>query len=133
MRLWFSAPGRLERRQWAIRLTAGLAVLAAVCIVGGARPISSEAAPTAQQEPARTGGAYWAGRYGCVACHGVRGEGTLIGPAIVGRPDSPLSYELYLRQLRTPLLLMPDYPPESVSDAQVRAILEHFSQFEPAP
>jgi mono/diheme cytochrome c family protein len=118
------------RRALLRRLLPLLAAGGLVWPLGGA--VLSQAAPLAQQEPPRTGGAYWAGRYGCTACHGARGEGTPIGPPLTGRPDSPLSYEVYLHQVRTPLLLMPDYPPEVLPDERVLAIAEYFWSQEPA-
>lgn len=117
------------------RLPRGASALAVLAVAGGllaTTALDSRAAPAAQQEPPRTGGQYWAGRYGCTACHGPQGQGTPIGPALVGRPDSPLSYEVFLQQVRTPLLLMPDFPPDVLSDEKVRAITEYYHQFEAA-
>jgi virginiamycin B lyase len=88
-------------------------------------------APAAQQEPVRAGGPYWYGRYGCSACHGGRGEGTLIAPQLAGRPDSPLSYERILKQVRSPQALMPDFPPDVLPDEKVRAIADFVASFEP--
>jgi virginiamycin B lyase len=88
-------------------------------------------APAGQQEPPRTGGQYWFGRYGCSACHGGKGEGTLIAPQIAGRPDSPLSYERILQQVRSPIALMPDFPPDVLPDEKVKAIADFVATFEP--
>ncbi len=120
------------RRATGLRRAAGaLAVAAAAAALWTSAPPTA-AAPQQQSEPPRTGGQYWAGRYGCVACHGARGEGTPIGPQLVGRPDSPLSYEFVLHQVRTPVLIMPDFPESIVSDDKVAAIVEYFHSFEPA-
>jgi mono/diheme cytochrome c family protein len=97
----------------------------------GGSALSAPAAPAAQQEPPRTGGPYWFGRYGCSACHGGRTEGTLIGPPIAGRPDGPFTYERILQQVRTPLALMPDFPPDVLPDERVKAIADYIATFEP--
>jgi mono/diheme cytochrome c family protein len=79
---------------------------------------------SAQQEPPRAGGQYWFGRYGCTACHGGDGKGTLIGVPIVARPDSPLTADFILHQLRQPREFMPDFPAEVLSDDKARAIID---------
>ena len=84
----------------------------------------------AQQEPPRSGGQYWFGRYGCTACHGGDGKGTLIGIPIVARPDSPLSYDFILHQVRQPRQYMPDFAPEVLSDEKVRAIVDYIGTLE---
>ncbi len=66
-----------------------------------------------------------------MACHGGRAEGTLIGPQIVGRSDGPFTYERILHQVRTPLLLMPDYPEDVLSDEKVKAITDSWTSLEP--
>lgn len=115
-----------------LRGAGALAVVAVAVGLLATTALDSRAAPAAQEEPPRTGGQYWAGRYGCTACHGPQGQGTPIGPALVGRPDGPLSYEVFLQQVRTPLLLMPDFPPDVLSDEKVQAITEYYHQFEAA-
>ena len=125
-----SIPG--DRRPTAgLRRAAGALALASAAATLWAGTLPTSAAPLPQDAPPRSGGQYWAGRYGCVACHGGRGEGTPIGPQLVGRPDSPLSYEFMLHQVRTPLLIMPDFPASVVSDEKVQAIVEYFHSFEP--
>ena len=113
------------------RLVLALAALG-VAVATSAGVSSLQAAPAAQQEPPRTGGAYWYSRYGCVACHGGQGEGTLIGPQIANRPDSPLAAERIIAQTRRPLGLMPDYPDTVVSNEQLQAIMERIWSFETA-
>lgn len=132
MRVLRSAPGLGPGwRRTLARAGAALTALVAIGLVAGSGALHGEAAPL-PQEPPRTGGAYWFGRYGCSACHGGRGEGTPIGPSIVGRPDSPLPADQIVRQVRTPLLLMPDYPPSVVPDDQLAAIIEYVYTLEPA-
>jgi mono/diheme cytochrome c family protein len=99
--------------------------------------LAGQAAPEAQQVPVpdqapRTGGAYWYARL-CIGCHGGRGEGTIIGAALVGRPDGPLSPELFLSRVRQPLLIMPDFPADVVPDARVQEIAVYLRSLEPAP
>jgi mono/diheme cytochrome c family protein len=91
-----------------------------------------QAAPAPQQEPPRTGGAYWYTRYGCSACHGQNGLGTLIGPPIVGLSTGPLSDNDIVLQVRSPADLMPDYPPAVLSDERLQAIIAHIRTLEPA-
>jgi mono/diheme cytochrome c family protein len=106
------------------RLVAALG--AAVLLAGGGVLTAN-----AQQEPPRTGGQYWFGRYGCSACHGGRTEGTEIAPPIAGRADGPFTYDRILKQVRTPLALMPDFPPEVLPDDRVQAIADYIATFEP--
>jgi mono/diheme cytochrome c family protein len=100
--------------------------------------LAARAAPLGQQdvprpgEPPRSGGAYWISRY-CAGCHGARGEGTIIGPPLAGRPDGPLSYEFILYRVRQPLLLMPDFPPELLPDERVREIADYLASLHTAP
>lgn len=102
----------------------GLAVTATVMSVLGSQTAM------AQDEPPRTGGAYWYGRYGCTSCHGTRGEGTLMAPPLAG---TPLNEDGIALRIRTPLLLMPDYPPDVMPEEQLRAIAEYVRSFAPAP
>jgi mono/diheme cytochrome c family protein len=125
-----SIPGD-RRRTASLRRAAGTLALASAVAALWAGTLPTSAAPLLQDAPPRSGGQYWAGRYGCTACHGGRGEGTPIGPQLVGRPDSPLSYEFVLNQVRTPLMIMPDFPASVVSDEKVQAIVEYFHSFEP--
>ncbi len=113
------------------RLGMALSTLVVILAIGAIAP-SLEAAPSAQQEPPRTGGAYWYSRYGCVACHGGQGEGTLIGPQIARRPDSPLAAERIIAQVRRPAALMPDFPDDVLSDERLTAIIERIWSFEDA-
>jgi virginiamycin B lyase len=109
----------------------GLAAIVAAGLLLSLASLQVMGAPLAQQEPPRAGGQYWFGRYGCAACHGGRGEGTLIGPQIAGRPDSPLSYERILKQVRTPIALMPDFPADVLPDEKIKAIADFIATLEP--
>ncbi len=86
----------------------------------------------AQQEPPRAGGQYWFGRYGCTACHGGDGKGTLIGVPIVVRPDSPLTADFIMHQLRSPRQYMPDFPADVLSDEKAQAIIDYVHTLETA-
>ena len=124
-----SIPG--DRRPTAGLRRAGTLALASAAAALWAGTLPTSAAPLPQDTPPRSGGQYWAGRYGCTACHGGRGEGTPIGPQLICPPDSPLSYESMLNQVRTPLMIIPDFPASVVSDEKVQAIVEYFHSFEP--
>jgi hydroxylamine dehydrogenase len=65
---------------------------------------------------------------GCLGCHGASGRGG-VGPVLAG---TALSLEAFLAQVRHPRQLMPAFPPEAVSDAQVAAIRVYL-QAVPAP
>ena len=55
---------------------------------------------------------------GCAACHGAEGEGG-VGPPLAGHTE-----EQVFRQVRTPKGdVMPPFPPEKLSDDEVRAIV----------
>lgn len=84
----------------------------------------------AAQEVDRKAPAYLYGRYGCVACHGPTGAGTAIGPAIVKRPQGPLTDEEIIRRVRTTLDMMPAYPPERLSDEDLQKIVSHVAILE---
>lgn len=85
----------------------------------------------AQEEPVRTGGPYWYGRYSCVACHGARGEGTYVGPPLARPPESPFTDEWVFAQTRRPLALMADYPAEVLPDERLQAIADYMRTFRP--
>jgi mono/diheme cytochrome c family protein len=125
-------PSSGERRPAAgLRRAAGALAVAAAAASLWVGTITTAAAPLPQQEPPRTGGQYWYGRY-CPGCHGGRGEGTPIGPPLVGRPDSPLAVELLMDRVRNPLLLMPDFQASAISDEKLLAIAEYIQTLEPA-
>lgn len=65
---------------------------------------------------------------GCLGCHGASGRGG-VGPALA---QTPLTLEAFLRQVRRPRGIMPPFPPEAVSDADLRAIYTYLHQVPPA-
>src|SRR5262249_56164336 len=71
---------------------------------------------SASPEVDRTTGAYFYARY-CAACHGRDGRGTLVGFPLVERPSGPVTLELLLESLRTPLQLMPSFPRAFINTA----------------
>jgi virginiamycin B lyase len=79
--------------------------------------------PAAGAEIDRTTGEYFYGRY-CAGCHGRDGRGTLIGFPLVGRPSGPVTPELVLEALRTPVQMMPSFPRDLISD-DVAALIAH--------
>ena len=113
-----------------IRRSLRWGALAAAALTGSG--LLSASGAMAQQEPPRAGGQYWFGRYGCTACHGGDGKGTLIGVPIVGRPDSPLSADFIMHQLRSPRQYMPDFPADVLSDEKAQAIIDYVHTLETA-
>lgn len=61
---------------------------------------------------------------GCLGCHGASGRGG-VGPSLAG---TTLSFEAFLRQVRTPRGIMPPFPREAVSDQELRAIHAYLAQ-----
>ena len=59
---------------------------------------------------------------GCSACHGQNGEGSEIAPALGGH--SALQVK---RQARAPVGLMPPFPPDQLSDADLEAIVQYIT------
>jgi mono/diheme cytochrome c family protein len=57
---------------------------------------------------------------GCVACHGDNGVGTEIAPALSGHSE-----EQVRRQARAPVGVMPVFPPDKISDAQLNSLVEY--------
>lgn len=53
---------------------------------------------------------------GCVACHGPKGEGG-VGPALAGFNEAQVS-----KQVRTPRGAMPAFPPDRLSDEELKAL-----------
>lgn len=102
-------------------------MFATILITAGATSFGGQAASVAADD-----GACWYSQYGCVACHGGRGEGTPIAPALVGRPDNPLSYEAIASRVRTPVAPMPQYPREVLADDHLQAIAAWIWSQEPA-
>ncbi len=73
------------------------------------------ASPLAAQEPGRE---RYVG-FGCAVCHGPRGEGTALGPAVAA---GALSLADFIGYLRRPTGTMPAYPADALSDDAVGEI-----------
>ena len=72
-------------------------------------------APASQQlsEPTLDGHELFIAK-GCAACHGVDAEGTDIAPALTGHTERQVR-----RQPRAPVGIMPVYPPDKITDAEL--------------
>lgn len=57
---------------------------------------------------------------GCAACHGARGQGSTIAPALAGHTGGQVE-----RQVRAPLGLMPVFPPSKISNEELGQIAEY--------
>ncbi len=59
---------------------------------------------------------------GCVACHGQDAEGTTIAPALSGHTEKQVR-----RQARAPVGIMPVFPPDKVSAAQLNDLVAYIA------
>ena len=86
------------------------------CLMGlvGAGPAMAQGQAPGK-EVDRTTGQYMYTRF-CIACHGPDGKGTAVGNAIVARPTGPMTAEQIIKVVRTPLAMMPTFPPRLLSD-----------------
>jgi len=98
-------------------------------ILGAAGPTPAQGQASVK-EVDRTSGSYYFGRYGCGACHGGDGKGTVIGTPIVGRPTGPFTREQIIKQVRTPMAQMPAFPPERLSDEKLGKIVARIATLE---
>lgn len=115
-------------RPWRGRLVAGAAVLALVAIPAavGAAPATPPQVPPAQATP---DGAALYGQ-NCASCHGPRGQGTQLGPALVG--SGPASVDFQLSTGRMPLRGNPYQPRHQqpvFSPAEIDAIVGYVAGF----
>jgi virginiamycin B lyase len=84
---------------------------------------------SASPEVDRNSGAYFYARY-CASCHGRDGRGTQVGFPLVDRPSGPVTPELLLESLRTPLQLMPSFPRDVINDDVAALIAYHIATLE---
>ena len=113
-------------------LPARVAMFASLIVLGAmglaVHPAAAQSA-AASKEADRTTGEYLYGRY-CNACHGQDGKGTVIGFPLVGRPAGPITPQHLITTVRTPLNMMPAFPPSRLSDAQLERIAAHIALLE---
>lgn len=64
--------------------------------------------------------------HGCIACHGVQAEGTTLAP-----PLAETSEVVIRRQIRAPLGIMPNFPPESISAEELDVLVIYLLTLEP--
>lgn len=94
-----------------------------------AAPSTTDAPPATEREPAPVLAASGERLYaeaGCGACHGLTGEGTDVGPALGGH-----SADQVRRQVRAPLVQMPAYSEEQLSEADLTLIADHIESLAP--
>lgn len=78
-------------KEKSLKKVCGVALASLMYIVlSGSAELFAQSQPPVR-EIDRTTGAYYYGRYGCSACHGGAGAGTVIGVPIAGRPTGPLT------------------------------------------
>ncbi|MBI4540787.1 MAG: c-type cytochrome [Gemmatimonadetes bacterium] len=58
---------------------------------------------------------------GCLGCHGASGRGG-VGPSLI---QTPLSFEAFRAQVRSPRAIMPPFPHEVVNDEELQTIYEY--------
>lgn len=66
---------------------------------------------------------------GCLGCHGASGEGG-VGPTLA---RTPLSFDVFVEQVREPRGFMPEFPGHAVTDAELRQIYEYVSELAEPP
>lgn len=64
---------------------------------------------------------------GCGGCHGEQGQGTEVGPALAGHSE-----EIVVRQVRSPLDMMPAYSQARLSDEDLHEVAEYVASLAPA-
>ncbi len=104
-----------------------LATLAAALLLVVAAWAQAPPRPGAALE--RTPGARLYARY-CADCHGRDARGTVIGFPLVARPSGPVTREIVLEALRTPLQMMPSFPRDVVSDDDAALIAYYLASLD---
>jgi len=66
---------------------------------------------------------------GCLGCHGISGRGG-VGPSLA---HTTLTLDTFLSQVRKPRDIMPPFPPQAVSDEDVREIYAYLKKVPPPP
>jgi mono/diheme cytochrome c family protein len=59
---------------------------------------------------------------GCSTCHGTQGEGTDIAPPLGGHTGEQVK-----RQVRSPVGLMPAFPPDKISDQELEQVAQYLT------
>ena len=59
--------------------------------------------------------------FGCGACHGIQGEGTVLGPSVAA---GALSVDEFISYIRQPTGSMPMYPPDTLPDTMIQEIYD---------
>ena len=62
---------------------------------------------------------------GCSACHGQNGEGSSIAPALNGHTEGQVR-----RQVRAPVGIMPVFPPDKISTAELDSLVAYITSLE---
>src|SRR5271166_16658 len=119
-----SAPARHRPMVFFTKCVALATTTTVVLLALAAGALEPAPAPVADTNVDRTSGAYFYTRY-CAGCHGRDGRGTLTGFPLVDRPSGPVTSELVLESLRTPLQLMPSFPRDVISDDVATLIAHH--------
>jgi mono/diheme cytochrome c family protein len=118
------ARGKIEMARKNVLISIGLLLIGAL-LIGSL--FTSYAQDTGDGEEEITDEMIEAGRElflanGCFACHGQNAEGTDIGPALAGHSEAAVR-----RQVRAPLGIMPVYPPDKISDAELDLIAAYIT------
>jgi len=68
--------------------------------------------------------------YGCYQCHGYQGQGAVTGPRLAPNPLPFAAFEVFVR---FPREVMPAYPPDSLSAADLKRIHVYLSSIPQPP
>ena len=102
-------------------LLVALSVSVVVFVASVAGQAPSGAAPVGTAEAGKVH--YTFGNTSCTNCHGLDGAGAF-APALAGRPE--LTYERFLKYVRSPLGRMPAYPESELTDQEVADMVVYF-------
>ena len=111
----------------ALALGAVLSAYPAVAQTQTAKPIETSAAAPAGN-PARGKALY--GKIGCYQCHSEQGQGGTQGPRLGPRP---ISFQAFLRYVRTPRGEMPPYKAKVMSDQDAADVYAFLQALPPPP
>ena len=96
-------------------------MLAAACGAAATPTTTPTSAPPSAGQPASLGEQLFVSK-GCAACHGEMGQGSQIAPALPGHSEAQVR-----RQVRAPMVLMPVFPPDRVSNQELAEIASYIT------
>ena len=96
------------------------------CLLVLAQGVSAQGPADAVESPS---GEYLYIARGCLGCHGASGEGG-VGPTLA---RTGLPFDAFLDQVRAPRGIMPAFPAEAVTEAELRTIYGYVRELASPP